>query len=376
MPVPDSLNHSAQISADIIQTSVVYKSPGEYIGWPTIARTKSGELLIAYSGERLFHACPWGQSLLVRSRDNGASWSAPEQVNNTVLDDRDTGLIETSKGTLILSWFTSLAFENPEQMRFVFDDPAELRKAMDSWKGHSAKITNAEREHWLHSFIRRSTDGGHSWGEPIPVPVSAPHGPIQLSDGRLLYIGRTLYGSNTELSLEKRLEFAQHNLGRVEVMESVDDGVSWQTIGAVPQNETYRYGCEPHVIECAAGRLVALLREEIMGITESIDGGHTWSVPQSTGIQGYPPHLLRLSNGQVLAMFSRRFSPFGQFAMLSTDECRSWCKPFQISFAPDADHGYPSTVELEDGTLVTAYYEIDCPGEKPALKITKWKIKN
>lgn len=364
-----------RVSADIIETRTVYKSPGKYIGWPTIAKAGPEELMIVFSGDREYHACPWGKSFLTRSFDGGNSWQEPELVNNTPLDDRDTGLLVTKKGTLILTWFTSLAFEDPDIMRFVFEDPVEKKRVMDGWETHIRSITHAEREQWLHSFIRRSTDNGHTWEEPIAVPVSTPHGPIQLSDGRLLYIGRNFYG-DPSLPLEKRQELHRKHIGRVEVMESVDDGISWQTIGSVPQNEAYRYGCEPYAVECSDGRLVAFLRETIMGVTESEDGGRTWSMPRSSGVAGYPPHLLRLRDGRILNVFSRRVPPNGQYAMLSEDDCRSWSQPMQISFAPNADHGYPSTVELDDGTLLTAYYEIDIPGEKPALKTTKWQVKN
>ena len=90
---------------------VICKQPGRYIGWPTIGRADDGELLIAFSGDREAHVCPFGKTQLVRSRDNGKTWSLPETVNDTPLDDRDAGILVTRKGTVLVSWFTSLAFE-------------------------------------------------------------------------------------------------------------------------------------------------------------------------------------------------------------------------------------------------------------------------
>ena len=46
--------------ADIISTSVICKQPGKYIGWPSITQTRSGELLVVFSGMREEHVCPFG----------------------------------------------------------------------------------------------------------------------------------------------------------------------------------------------------------------------------------------------------------------------------------------------------------------------------
>lgn len=99
-------------NAEIIATSVICKQAGRYIGWPTVAATGKGELLVVFSGDRDAHVCPWGKTQMVRSKNGGQTWSGPITVNNTPLDDRDAGIIETRKGTLLVSWFTSLAFGN------------------------------------------------------------------------------------------------------------------------------------------------------------------------------------------------------------------------------------------------------------------------
>ena len=54
---------------------VICRQPGRYIGWPTIARTAQGELLVVFSGDREAHVCPFGKTQLVRSRDGGKTWS-------------------------------------------------------------------------------------------------------------------------------------------------------------------------------------------------------------------------------------------------------------------------------------------------------------
>ena len=364
-----------EFSAKILETKVIAKSPGKYLGWPTIIRKQDGELLVVYSGDRLLHCCPYGKTMLLRSSDNGRTWSSPEVITDTPLDDRDAGIVETASGTLLVSHFTSIGFEDPEVMKWVFpDDPAKIKTTMDSWQHISDTISDETREKYLGSFIRRSTDGGRTWGELIKVAPSTPHGPIKLRDGRLLYVGRTIYGPEAHSSLEEKRRCSSQHIGQVEIHESTDDGLSWHKIGAIPRNEEYKYGCEPYCVECADGRLVTFLRETVMGVSESCDGGYTWSEPVSSGIAGYPPHFCTLSDGNILLVYSCRFEPNGQFARISSDDGRTWSERFQLSFAPDADHGYPASVQLADDSILTVYYEIDQPGEKTSVKLVHWVL--
>ena len=77
-----------------------------YIGWPTVAEKQDGELIISYSGGREGHVCPFGRLGFMRSADNGRTWSKPQILIESILDDRDSGLCQTSKGTLLVTWFT------------------------------------------------------------------------------------------------------------------------------------------------------------------------------------------------------------------------------------------------------------------------------
>ena len=160
-----------QATATVLSSGTIWERDDTYVGWPTVAKTAEGELIVAYSGDREAHVCPWGKTQIVRSRDLGATWSDPETVNNTPLDDRDAGIIQTSQGTLVLSWFTSLAFERN-----------------DAYRRHREKLSDETVDQWLGYWIRRSEDNGKTWGEYIRVETTAPHGPIVLDDGRLLFV--------------------------------------------------------------------------------------------------------------------------------------------------------------------------------------------
>jgi len=359
-----------RLTAEIISTRPICKEKGRYIGWPTICRRSNGELLAVFSGDRDWHVCPWGKTEMIRSTDNGATWSKPVTINNTPLDDRDAGIIETKDGTLVASWFTSLAFLQNLNAEYV-------KRAMpdrDAWVRHIEKLTPEIKEEWLGNYISRSVDGGVTWSKPIRVKLSAPHGPIELFDGRLLYVGLNLR------TKEKREACADI---------STDGGVTWQTVGVIPIPESYiGWYYEPHVVETYGGKLVVLFRcqpgdgNDYMRQSESTDGGRTWSIPLITPIFGHPAHLLRLKNGWLLASYGLRRLPFGERACISRDDGATWdydqevdiCHPTGDELNYAGDLGYPASVELADGSIYTVYYQIDQPGEKPCLMATHWKI--
>lgn len=82
-----------QTRAEILWTHPIHKR--RYIGWPTVCRRKNGEVLASFSGNREGHVCPYGRSELVRSSDNGETWSTHSTIiNNDIVDDRDTAILE------------------------------------------------------------------------------------------------------------------------------------------------------------------------------------------------------------------------------------------------------------------------------------------
>lgn len=333
--------------AEIISNKVICKEPGRYIGWPTIVRTRAGELIIVFSGDRDDHVCPWGKMEMVRSSDSGQSWTDPLVIVNTPLDDRDAGLVETSEGILIVSWFTSVGFEEEEK-----------------YQEHGKTISQEVRDQWRGHWTQRSTDSGATWEDPVRSTVSTPHGPIELDDGRLVYLGHcTLDGK-----------------GAVAVDESTDQGRSWNVIGAVPTPEGIGLG-EPYMVEAKSGKLVGLFRwgisdlsKKIMWQSESLDGGRTWAETRRTEILGYPPHMLRLEDDRILLVYGLRLSPFGQRSRVSDDEGETWSDEMVLITGLGKDLGYPASAVLEDGSILTIYYQVENPGEPTCLMSTHWRL--
>ena len=113
----------------------ICKEPDDYLGWGTIARKDDGELLAVFSGRRESHWCPYGVNEIIRSSDDGETWSDPEIINNTPLDDRDTGLLVMRSGVVIMSWFTGAGWQDLERYRERTDD-----RTISAWERHYKKI--------------------------------------------------------------------------------------------------------------------------------------------------------------------------------------------------------------------------------------------
>ncbi|MFM9063541.1 MAG: hypothetical protein ACKOOI_10990 [Pirellula sp.] len=52
---------TSKIEFEILETKVISWKPPLYHGWPTLARRSNGELLLAFSGGREKHVCPFGR---------------------------------------------------------------------------------------------------------------------------------------------------------------------------------------------------------------------------------------------------------------------------------------------------------------------------
>jgi hypothetical protein len=367
------LRGTAQAAPKIerLETRTISYETQYYHGWPTLAQRRNGELLLVCSGGRRQHVCPFGRVELMVSHDEGRNWGWPQVLLDSAIDDRDAGVLETAKGTLLVTSFTSLAYEPIlEEARFkkAGEPGAWPAERLEAWLAAHNRLSAVQRHAELGEWMIRSTDGGVSWSARYPTIVNSPHGPVQLSDGRLLYAGKELWTKSA----------------RVGVCESRDDGLTWHWLAQIPA----RAGDDPkeyhelHAVETGDGRILGHIRNhnpansgEILQ-TESSDGGKSWTVPRPIGVWCLQPSfLLRLRSEKLLMTYGYRRAPFGNQARLSNDWGRTWSEPLIISgdgVGPDL--GYPSTVELEDGTLLSACYEVLKGDSHAVLRQARWRL--
>lgn len=358
------------IKINVDEIRVISWKPPLYHGWPTLMRRHNGELLLAFSGGRESHICPFGRLELMRSKDDGKSWGWPQVIYDSPIDDRDAGIVETKKGTLLLTNFTSLRYaQDLDEAEKV---PVGQPKAWEAlklaeWRAAHHRLSPQERQSEQGTWMWRSTDGGVTWSTRYAVPCNSPHGPIALKDGRMIYLGVALWGSERTVG----------------AWESNDDGLTWSLLSPIPArpgDSTKDYH-ELHGIECSSGKLLAHIRNhnkenerEILQ-SESTDGGKTWSVPHAIGIWGLPSHLMTLNDGRLLMTYGYRRAPRGNRASVSTDEGKSWSEPIIVSDDSErSDLGYPSTIQSSDGTLVTVWYERLKSSEFAQLRQARWRF--
>ncbi len=354
-------------AAKILSVETISRHPHLYHAWPTMIRRKSGEIVAVYSGGREGHHCPFGRLEIIRSQDDGKTWSWPQIFLDTPIDDRDAGICETATGALLVTTFTSVGFE-----RYLANSADWDSDRIERWTAVTRSLSPENRKALVGKWMLRSEDGGVTWTPPYRVPASAPHGAVCLNDGRLLFIGKSADGS-------------------IGVYHSKDDGLSWPKLSTLPvrngDQNTFYY--EPHLVEATDGTLIAQIRNQNPTNdretlqAESTDGGRTWSEPHPIGVWGLPSYLIRLRDGRLLMTYGYRRMPRGNHARLSTDSGKTWSQPIVISDDGNGDIGYPSTVELPSGELLTLWYESKYPGTLPVklppppysiLRLARWKL--
>lgn len=356
--------------AQVEPIRVITQQPANYHAWATMVRRRNGHIIAAYSGGREGHVCPFGRVEVMRSTDDGATWSWPQIIMDTPIDDRDAGIVETAKGSILVTTFTSLAYE-----RVLAEARGWDEDRLERWRSVQRATTPEQRRALVGSWMLRSTDGGITWSPPYRVPATAPHGPVVLSDGRLLLAAK-------EHPSETR---------RVGVWQSTDDGLTWTLLSWMPvrPGDDITHYHELHAVETADRRIVVHIRnhnkanERETLQSESADGGKTWSIPRPIGVWGLPSHLLRLRDGRLMMTYGYRRPPRGNHARISEDDGRTWSEPIVLSEDGTGDIGYPSTVELPSGHLLTLWYESKRSGsvavklpEPPlsVLRLVRWKL--
>jgi hypothetical protein len=81
-----------------------------------------------------------------------------------------------------------------------------------------------------------------------------------------------------------------------------------------------------------------------------------------TGKNEHPGDLLLLPDGRLILAYGNRNPPFGVRAMISSDGGKTWDKENTIILAwdaPNRDCGYPASVLLNDGSVLTIYYQVN-----------------
>lgn len=343
---------------EIVMTNT--ESHHAYFAWPTVAKLQNGRICVGASGYRVEHICPFGKGVLVFSDDNGETYSKPVPVFDTVLDDRDVGLCVFGKSGLIAT-----TFNNP--LEFQRENMPQTQECFDCINA----ISPEEEAEALGISFRISNDCGETFGRIYKSPVSSPHGPTVLNDGTVLWVGRRL---------------GIHNHIEAHVINTETGEMTLRGEMGIYKYEEFKdiFFYEPNALQLPDGRIICHLRAEnedeslfTLYQTVSDDNGVTWSKPVQIvrDDSGAPAHIFRHSSGVLISTFSHRSKPYGIWAVFSEDNGEIWSDEFVIAEGRDTDDlGYPSTIELDNGELITVYYTRENDYVPAVIMQQKWII--
>jgi hypothetical protein len=282
--------------------------------FPVLLKLGNGELLAVVRGAD-FHMGERGRLDWVRSRDGGMSWSQTSVIAADGPDNRDPAAIQCSDGSILVFFNKPDGYVN------------------GSWsKEKGAKLKP-------QAWMTRSEDNGYTWSHAVPLKG--------LPDGTGNVYGRMIQLPDGTIWLNSEHLVRSRDLGR-----------TWGDATQV----AFTY--ERSFAHLPSGKTIMVVRNceegETLFQSESMDKGYTWTEPRKiTGYMEHPGDLLLLQSGKLLLTFGRRRPPYGIQAMLSHDEGKSWDTKHRITLVSDAENmevGYPSSVQLDDGTICTAYY--------------------
>ncbi len=333
-----------------------------YFGWPSVCRLQDGSLMAVASGLRLAHVCPFGKVVAVRSYDDGKTWTSPEIIIDTLLDDRDGGIMAFGERGVMVTSFNN----TPEMQR---------KKCPKTTYAH-AYLDEVEKRDWrkyLGSTLAVSNDGGKSFSGPYILPISSPHGPCELSDGRILYVGTLFERGGAPSNLECHVITPD---GKSELLSRIEDV------------DPDLLSCEPHAIQLKNGRIVVHIRVQSIGgsfkgkkftIYQSVsdDLGKTFSTPRQLLAErgGAPAHLIEHSSGALISVYGYRDEPYGIRAMFSRDGGETWeTDRVIVDGEVSADLGYPASVELTNGDILTVYYSHTSAASPAVIKQVVWNF--
>lgn len=323
---------------------LVYRDPDSYCHNPDVVKLTDQELVMTFRQaprrRNCTHIDPESIAPVIRSRDGGRTWGeyVVAAQGPGYIGIQDPSLCLLGEGRMLCNFFT-------------WDAPPEAP--------YGASV--------LGTFLTVSDDYGRTWHpdlvevDPMETPgayCATTDAVVELPDGDLLM---PMY--------DTRLLVREGGGDRSYVLRSTDEGRTWHEWGTIAYDPLGNVDFAEPALTCLPdGRLVAMIREErkkeCLWIATSDDEGETWTLPKRTGIWGFPADLLPLKSGKLLCTYGYRRPPYGVRACLSHDGGATWDYRNELIIRNDGigpDVGYPSSVQLDDGSIFTAYYLSEAP---------------
>ncbi|MCC6489819.1 MAG: exo-alpha-sialidase [Candidatus Hydrogenedentes bacterium] len=336
---------------------VIYRDPQFYAAFPSIVRRADGELIVAFRrapDRRVFgesgnnHVDPNSYLVLVRSKDNGQTWSQqPELIlAHPFGGSQDPCMLQLNDGSIVCSSYGWARVDDA------------VRENFSETLRHGNFV-------FMGGYLVRSEDGGKTWTDPI-LPPSVPGN----AAGTVFGTPSPAYNRGAMTQDEKgRIYWAVASPAELEprrtevhLMTSDDGGLTWQYRCPIAKDDKVTFN-ETSLYQTPNGDIVAFMRtanfDDHTVVARSTDGGNTFEPWTSTGWQGHPHYALRLPDNRVFLVYGYRHAPHGVRARVLNAECTDFAEAEEIVLRDDGqggDLGYPWATLTGDGRILAVYY--------------------
>ena len=339
-----------------------YPGYGGFVGWVSPVRLRNGDWLVGFSAGYWHVSAPTplrfspktiesyhkmglpadivaptgGRAMIMRSTDEGKTWSKPVTMLDTPDDDRHPAFLELPDGTLLCSVFTYPGADQADALK----NPALAYR----------------------TAIIRSFDQGKTWDQAIIRPPSPfvgdeTNGPmVLLKDGSVLL---TIDGTPKDGGPQQAAVFTSKDSGaKWQLLSTVKSGNQLQEVIVSKEMDTVKSRAlskghpllEVNTAVLPDGQWVMISRPE-GDICWSRDQGHTWTEPVSFGMRLLAPSLYVLRDGTLVCLHGS-YVKGALRVIFSTDGGHTWIAPAKdYGFLVSRCYGYGKAMELPDGSL-------------------------
>lgn len=315
MPVPSAsfMHVTTPTTADIVVAQGFFKKRFHF---PGMVRLANGSLLVV-ARRGIEHVDRHGKIQLIRSEDEGQTWSRPKTIANSRGDNRDPKISVASSGRVFVSFFT--------------------RKDEDS----RGSVEEA-------AYVMHSDDNGLTWSVPRKIETTqsgwaACHGAItEMPDGSLLA--------------------PVYQRGRSLVVRSTDGGLTFPASNELEFDTKGTYTNEVTLIRHSSGMVVAWLRAWTDGgkslVYRSFDSGYTWQGPEECELRQSSAEALELDDGSIMLVWGDLSQRFGERRVTCASVVSNPELPWQPSpptplwDAFNYDQGNPALAKMPDGRVM------------------------
>jgi sialidase-1 len=337
---PQIVSSPAITSPTVPPLAISHGSPdaGTYQAFPDMCRRKNGDIVAVFYAGYGHVSLPkppeWpkgGRLCLVRSKDEGKTWSAPKTIYDDGEDNRDPHITELPDGRLALTFFSLKPNDSlPRKFEGTGVRIAYSRDGGETWDSTAQTLTDPADNWYCSAPVRVLPSGTWMLGVYRADPPVPAHGGV---------------------------------------LRSTDQGKTWSTPIPIGRYSDVPLDAETDVIGLKNGTIYAALRctkaDEGMRYATSTDDGKSWSPVEDAGFHGEAPYLYRMKSGAILLGVRRRPDTV---LYVSRDETKTWKGPYQIDNVLGA---YPAIVELKDGSALVVYYT---EGKASEVRVRRFRI--